>query len=237
MADTLATSSSDTAPAGMAEAAPAPATGSTNIAEILYPYSDLSRTQQAAYSEAMWSGFPDSIKAGLCNPAHAARLHQAAESDAQQAQVGAKAILVAAATDKHQAAQAQLRSTEQAHAALAAQIADGERHMRQLMETASANAAQLDSDRTRTEAAAAEAHAAATGQSLPPILAPASSAHGRRSLFNRSRSPSRRTPSAGPASGAPVSNTPAPARPAPVFSISTTVGGPLVPRDSPLHLR
>ncbi|CAM9622490.1 unnamed protein product, partial [Pylaiella littoralis] len=61
--------------------------------------------------------------------------------------------------------------------------------------------------------------------------------HGGRSLFNRSRSPSRRTPSAGPASGAPVSNAPAPARPAPVFSISTTVGGPLVPRDSPLHLR
>ncbi|CAN0372769.1 unnamed protein product, partial [Pylaiella littoralis] len=30
---------------------------------------------------------------------------------------------------------------------------------------------------------------------------------------------------------------PAPARLAPVFSISTTVGGPLVPRDSPLNFR
>ncbi|CAM9271605.1 unnamed protein product, partial [Pylaiella littoralis] len=155
MADTSATSPSGPAPASMAVAAPAPTTDSPSIADIMYPYSDLSRTQQAAYSEAMWSGFPDSIKAGLCDPAHAARLHQAAESDGQQAQAAAKAILVEAANDKHQAAQAQLRSTEQAHADLAAQIADGERHMRQLMKTASANAAQLDSDRTRTAAAAA----------------------------------------------------------------------------------
>ncbi|CAN0437854.1 unnamed protein product, partial [Pylaiella littoralis] len=192
----------NTAPAGMAEAAPAPAPDSRGIAAILHPYSELSHTQRTAYSEAMWSGFPDSIKAGLCNPAHAARLHQAAESDAQQAQTAAKAILVEAANGNHQAAQAQLRSTEHTQATLAAQIAEGKRHMQQLIATASANAAQLDNDRACTEAAAAKAHTAVTGQSLPPILAPASSAHGGRSLFHRSRSPSRRTPAAGPASGA-----------------------------------
>ncbi|CAN0202260.1 unnamed protein product, partial [Pylaiella littoralis] len=93
----------EAAPAGMAEAAPTPAPHSRGIAAILYPYSELSHTQRTAYSEAMWSDFPDSIKAGLCNPAPVARLHQAAESDAQEAQAAAKAILVEAANDKHQA--------------------------------------------------------------------------------------------------------------------------------------